>query len=107
MVALPDRVHGFARRDVRPAAASATFAAWGDPPITLTCGVPRPAALRAESTLLDVDGVSWFSEPLPRGTRFTTTTFAVNIRVEVPEDYTTPTDALTDLASAVRGLPSA
>ncbi|HVY11250.1 MAG TPA: DUF3515 domain-containing protein [Mycobacteriales bacterium] len=35
--------------------------AWGSPPITLKCGVPRPRRyVPASSSTLDVDGVQWF-----------------------------------------------
>ena len=35
--------------------------AWGRPPITLRCGVPRPPHFfPASSPTLDVDGVRWF-----------------------------------------------
>jgi hypothetical protein len=71
----------------------------------LTCGVPRPPQLRADTTLLSVDGVDWFAQPLTRGTRFTSTGRVAYVRVDVPEDYTNATDALTDLADAVRKVP--
>jgi hypothetical protein len=96
-------VRDLARREVQPS--STTTAAWGDPPITLTCGVPRPPQLRADTTLLSVDGVDWFAQPLTRGTRFTSTGRVAYVRVDVPEDYTNATDALTDLADAVRKVP--
>jgi hypothetical protein len=83
------------------------MAAWGDPPIVLLCGVTRPAALRADTTLLTVDGVDWFSQPLTRGTRFTATGRVAYVRVDVPEDYTSASDALADLTAAVRTVPVA
>jgi len=100
---LPDRVHALSRREVTPP--SPLTAAWGDPPIVLRCGVPRPAALRADSTVLSVNGVDWFAQNLTRGTRFTTTGRVAYVQVDVPEDYTSPTDALADLTEAVRAVP--
>jgi hypothetical protein len=49
--------------------------------------------------------VDWFAQPLTRGTRFTSTGRVAYVRVDVPEDYTNATDALTDLADAVRKVP--
>ena len=103
--ALPHTVRDLPRREVQPS--SPTTAAWGDPPITLTCGVPRPTQLQADTTLLSVDGVDWFAQQLTRGTRFTATGRVAYLRVDVPEDYTSATDALTDLADAVRKVPLA
>jgi hypothetical protein len=103
VAALPDRVRGLGRRDVRPA--SDRTAAWGDPPIVLSCGVPRPAALQPETTLLTVNGVDWFSQQLTRGMRFTATGRAAYVQVDVPEDYTEATDALSDLSKAIAVVP--
>ena len=103
--ALPDQVRGQSRRTVEPT--SDQTAAWGDPPIVLTCGVPRPPELQAETTLLTVDGVDWFVQPLTRGTRFTSTGRVAYVRVEVPEDYTSASDSLSDLNAAVRLIPLA
>jgi hypothetical protein len=103
--ALPEEVRGQSRRTVEPS--SDRTAAWGDPPIVVTCGVPRPPELQAESTLLTVDGVDWFVQPLTRGTRFTSTGRVAYVRVEVPEDYTSASDALSDLDAAVRRIPLA
>ena len=103
--ALPDEVRGQSRRTVEPT--SDRTAAWGDPPIVLTCGVPRPPQLQPETTLLTVDGVDWFVQPLTRGTRFTSTGPVAYVQVEVPEDYTSASDALVDLNAAVRTIPLA
>lgn len=97
---LPDGLLGQPRRDVAPQ--SSRTAAWGDPPITLRCGVPRPAALRAASQLLTVDGVAWFPEQLTNGYRFTTYGRVTNVEVDVPDDYAPEANALVALAAAIR-----
>jgi hypothetical protein len=69
--------------------------------------VSKPAALEPDTTLVTVDGVDWFSQALTRGTRYTATGRAAYVQVDVPEDYTSTTDALDDLARAVRAVPVA
>jgi hypothetical protein len=34
--------------------------AWGDPPVTLVCGVARPAAFAPDSALFQINSVQWF-----------------------------------------------
>jgi len=63
--------------------ASAYAAAWGEPPIVLRCGVPRPAALAADSSLLLVNGVDWFVEP-GSDTVWTSVGRGVYVDVRVP-----------------------
>lgn len=55
--------------------------------------------------MVSIDGVDWFTQQLTRGTRFTATGRAAYVQVDIPEDYTSATDALTDLAHAVRTVP--
>jgi hypothetical protein len=81
---------------------STTTAAWGDPAITLTCGVPRPAERQGDAQLFEIDGVTWFAQPLTRGTRFTSEERVANVRVDVPVDYRPEAEVLVDLAPAIR-----
>ena len=97
--ALPDTVDGQPRRDVRPDGSLA--AAWGDPAIVLRCGVERPAALTPTAQLVEVDGVSWFPEPLSAGYVFTSYGRQAFVEVTVPDVYAPEGDALVGLASAV------
>jgi hypothetical protein len=58
---LPGKLVGLHSRSTTPPS-SLTFA-WGSPPVTLTCGVPRPAGYSpTSSTTLDADGVRWFQQ---------------------------------------------
>ena len=96
--ALPRTVAGQDRRTTTP---EGLTAAWGDPPIVLRCGVPRPAALMPTSQLVTVDGVDWFAEPLSNGYLFTTYGRAAYVEVAVPSAYQPPAAVLTELAAAV------
>ena len=48
-----------ATRDVDGVPAGAVARSWGDPPVVLRCGVPRPPEYRPDDVLLTVDGVDW------------------------------------------------
>jgi len=76
-------------------------AAWGDPPITLRCGVGAPPGLTPESECLEVNGVGWFSEDADGGTLYTTIGREVLVELGVPEDYAPEASALVDVAAAV------
>lgn len=108
--AVPDRVAGRTAREVSPSAAPA--AAWGDPPVVLVCGVPRPAALVPTSQCFRVNGVDWLltqqgravdpAGPLHGTLDFTTVGRSPYVRVSVPDDVQPAADALVDLAPAIR-----
>ncbi|MEQ4204609.1 DUF3515 domain-containing protein [Actinopolymorpha sp. B17G11] len=96
---LPANVGGGKARRVEPPEALA--AAWGDPPITLRCGVARPEALTPTSECFEINGVGWYAEKATRGTIFTTVGRATYVEVAVPEAYDPAADSLVDLASSV------
>jgi hypothetical protein len=113
--ALPRAVDGAKARTPRPK--SALTAAWGDPAITLRCGVPRPKVLTPGSPGYDptaesfeINGVTWLPEQLAHGYRFTTLRRKVLVEVTVPHHYNPEVNPLTDLAKAVKrtdpGTPS-
>ncbi len=82
-------------------------AAWGDPAVTLECGVPRPA--RAEPPVAigpNDDGplMTFTTRDVGPGTRFTTSDRAVTVAVTVPDLY--DSQVLLTLASALRALPT-
>ena len=56
---LPTRLAGKSSRPTSPT--SPLTRAWGDPAITVTCGVGRPPELRETSSLYEVDAVTWFA----------------------------------------------
>lgn len=94
----PDVVDGKERREI--AHPSPYTAAWGNPAITLSCGVPRPARLNAASECFEVNGVGWFSEQRADGYRFTTIGRKAYAQVLVPKKYV-PSDPLVDLSRSI------
>jgi hypothetical protein len=95
---LPATVLDGERRKVEPGRFSA---AWGDPPITLRCGVDKPPRLSATSECFEVNGVGWFAEQISGGYLFTTIGRTTYIEVGVPSDYAPEANALVDLAAVV------
>lgn len=103
-IAFPDAVAGAGRR---PTGEDGT-AAWGEPPITARCGVPRPAALTPTSQLLDVDGVGWLPIEGQGGSAFVAVDWPsrqapVYVEVIVPDAYADPADVLADISPALAG----
>lgn len=109
--ALPDVLDGRKRRTAEPV--SDFTALWGDPAITLRCGVARPKILTpgtehynpgADSA--DLDGVTWLPERQPDGSvRCTTVQREAWVEVTLPERVVGGVgdiSALTDLADAVK-----
>lgn len=94
----PDVVDGQHRREI--AHPSPYTAAWGDPAITLSCGVAKPRGLNAASECFEVNGVGWFSEQQADGYRFTTIGRKAYAQVVVPKKYV-PSDPLVDLSKAI------
>jgi hypothetical protein len=76
--------------------------AWGDPPITASCGVAAPTALQPDSQLVSADGVDWLPEKTNDGYRFTTVGRVANVEVSVPHHYAPEATALVDLAPAIK-----
>ncbi|MFI0431707.1 MAG: DUF3515 domain-containing protein [Candidatus Nanopelagicales bacterium] len=99
---LPDRVAGQERRPTTPA--SSATAAWGDPPISLRCGVSTPSAYTPGVQLVAVNGVDWLPEQLSNGVRFTALGRLANVEVTVPSAYRPEADALTDLSPVIRSV---
>lgn len=82
LAALPEEVDpGVQRRPVRDGTRTA---AWGDPPVTLTCGVPLPEEPEARVT---VNGVVWSVRASGAGFRWTALELAVPVAVEIPRAY--------------------
>ena len=104
---LPATVDGAERRETDPSDAPA--AAWGDPAIVLTCGVPAPAGFDDFSTCQEIDGVGWYipDEQVtgrPEPVTMTTIDREVNVQVTLPETHWPPAAAMVDLAPAVGDL---
>ena len=102
--ALPDEVDpGVERRPVEGDATRA--AAWGDPPVVLTCGVPEPD--RPDEPVR-VNGVLWSVRDIGAGFRWTTEELAVPVSVEVPDAYQNGGELVNPLAEPLlRTVPAA
>lgn len=92
----------------RPARSSWTYvAAWGDPAVTLRCGVPRPGSLKPGSSdfLLGVNGVNFLQSRQDDAHVFTAIDRTAYIEVSVPESYAQP--PLGPIADAIaKALPA-
>lgn len=104
--AVPQTVDNEKRRSTKPS--SPLTAAWGNPAITLRCGVPEPEILRPGSKTYDptaeegyFNGVAWLIEKTSDGYRFTAAQRAVYVEVDVPNAYSPQTGAVIDLSPAV------
>ncbi len=101
---LPAAVADQGRRGVSPGGAPG--AAWGEPPITLVCGVDVPAGFDDVASCLTVSGVDWYipTEQLEAQGALTMTTVnrQVSVEVQLPAAYFPPATTLADLARPVR-----
>ena len=95
---LPGTVLDGKRRKVTP---GRLVAVWGNPPISLRCGVDKPPGLTAASDCLEVNGVGWYAEQAATGHLFTTIGRTAYIEVGVPSHYRPEANALVDLAAVV------
>lgn len=102
LAATPDAVDGHDRRETDPA--SDYTAAWGDPAITLACGVAEPDALGPASQCFEVNGVGWFAERRDEQgeVRFTTIGRETVVQAVVPTDYAPEANPLVDLATPIK-----
>ncbi|GAA1924498.1 hypothetical protein GCM10009737_27800 [Nocardioides lentus] len=107
--AVPDEVVQARRRDLEVLSGTdATVAAWGDPPLVLTCGVGTPAGFsRVASACQDVAGVDWFvpeeqMEDQSREAVATTIGFEPAVELRIPAAYRPPVEVLVELAPAIR-----
>ena len=100
MTQLPATVEGQSPRDTDPS--SDLTAAYGDPPITVRCGVPDPEALTPAAQLFTVNDVDWFPEQQTDGYVFTTYRRQTNVEVTVPGEYSPEVGALTALSDVVK-----
>lgn len=78
-----------------------TTAAWGDPPITLRCGVP---AGRERDEPYDFNDVRWAMHDIGDKRRWTTKGLRVNVEVDVPDAYSSQAELLGSLAPALASL---
>jgi hypothetical protein len=93
---LPDKVRDLPAR--RVSAGPEQNAAYGEPPLTVACGVAQPAmcattgtstggCVPLDSELLIMNRVCWAAGPSGKGTTFTTMDREVPVQVTVPTGY--------------------
>lgn len=104
IAALPQTLDGLGRRDVEPADALA--AAYGDPPVVVTCGVPEPAGFDRFATCQVVNDVDWFvptDQIEDQGADVVATTVGrePGVELRVPAEHRPPAGALAELSKPV------
>ena len=97
VAALPDEVDpGVTRRPV--SGDPGLTAAWGDPAVTLVCGVPEPD--RPEEPVI-VNGVTWSVRDIGAGFRWTTRDRPVRVAVDIPDAYENGAEIVNPLSGPV------
>jgi hypothetical protein len=81
---LPERLGDLSRRPVT--AGAEQNAAYGDPPVTLACGVPGPSAA-TDAQFLRLSGICWYASPGADGTVWSLQAREVPLTVGVPARY--------------------
>ena len=95
---LPDKVRDRAQRPVQ--AGAEQNAAYGDPPITVACGVPAPTYPPTDG-LWVVDGVCWHGVSGPDGWVLSTVDREVPVQITVPASDPQPMQWAMPLASSI------
>jgi len=102
LASLPDQLDpGVDRRPVT--GDSARTAAWGDPAITLQCGV-EPAD--QNQTPLVLDDLAFVTQRRPGRVLWSTRDLAVTIRLDIPRSYESQADVVLPLVPALKTLPT-
>ena len=106
---LPATVRNLPARKV--SAGSEQNAAWGEPPLTVACGVaqPRmcetldagPGCVPLDTELLIMDNVCWYAARTPAGPTFTTMDREVAVQVQVPTGYEQAAQWANEFSDAV------
>jgi Protein of unknown function (DUF3515) len=92
----------------RPVESSSPYvAAWGEPAVTLRCGVPRPPSFVATADVQQINGVTWFPERRGSTTAWVVVDRPVYVEVLVPAaDASAPVARLsTAVTAALRPRP--
>jgi Protein of unknown function (DUF3515) len=91
-------------RPRRPVTAGAgQNAAYGDPAITMTCGV-TPVSIPAGGDVYVLSGVCWYSDPAGDGTVWTTVDRDTPVRVSVPGAYHSPGQWVIEFSAPVAAV---
>jgi Protein of unknown function (DUF3515) len=101
---LPAALAGKPARQAR-SKSSPYVASWGDPPLILRCGVPRPAGYTGGSELTVVDGVQWLPDKRGTETVWTAVDRGSYVELTIPGGFTGT--AVVELSQALsQALPA-
>lgn len=75
-------------------------AAFGDPPIVLSCGIAMPSVPK-DADLWELSGVCWFAEKRADGQVWTTVDRQVPVRVTVPKAYDPPGQRVVEFSPVI------
>ena len=95
-------------RPARPVDSPSPYVgAWGEPPVVLRCGVPRPAGFLATADTLVISGVTWFAERRGATTAWTAVDRPVYVEVVAPADDASdpPARLSTAISRALKARP--
>jgi hypothetical protein len=95
---LPASVRDRARRPV--SAGAEQGAAYGDPPIVLSCGGAQPRVPQ-DAQLFGLSGVCWFAEEHTGGQTWSTVYREVPVNVSVPKAYDQPGQWVVDFSAPI------
>ncbi|MET8152225.1 DUF3515 family protein [Actinoplanes sp. NPDC049668] len=107
---LPARVRDLPARKV--SAGPEQNAAYGEPALTVACGVARPAmcttldqtgsgCVPLDAELMNMNRVCWYAQEQAAATTFTTMDREVAVRVTVPKQYAQPAQWANEFSDAV------
>ncbi|SNY13678.1 DUF3515 family protein [Paractinoplanes atraurantiacus] len=107
---LPTDVRGLPQRKV--SAGPEQNAAYGEPAITVACGLPQPTmcertdgghpgCVPLDATMLKMNGVCWYGQDLPATDIFTTMDREVPVQVQVPGSYEQTAQWANEFSDAV------
>ena len=100
LAALPASVRDRRQRPVTGGAEQ--NAAYGDPPIVLSCGVTKPSVPQV-ADLIGISGVCWWPEERSDRDVYTTVDRQVPVRVTVPKVYSASAQWVATFSAAITG----
>jgi hypothetical protein len=106
---LPTKVRDLVSREV--SAGPEQNAAYGEPPLTVACGVEQPVTCKTmtdtagcvpmDTELMNMNRVCWYADQQAEVTTFTTMDREVAVRVTVPKEYQQPAQWANEFSDVV------
>jgi hypothetical protein len=100
IASLPTQLDDGVRR--RPVSDADRTAAWGEPAVTLQCGVPLPDQTQ---TPLIIDSLPLVTDETTDAVTYTTSDRAVNVSVRIPKEYDSQAYLVQTLVPLLKKLP--